>query len=88
MLPPVTDHETAVFEVPVTVALNCTVPPAATVDVDGVSDKDTVASGRGRRRHENNIAEVVRVLIRASGILGRQPRTGHYFQLQNAGSYC
>ena len=42
MLPPVTDHETAVFDVPVTVALSCTVPPAATVDVDGVSDRDTV----------------------------------------------
>ena len=45
MLPPVTDHVTAVFEVPETVALNCTVPPAATVDVDGVNDKDTVAAG-------------------------------------------
>lgn len=47
MEPPVADQVTALFELPVTVALNCCVPPVCTVAELGEIETDTVAGGGG-----------------------------------------
>jgi hypothetical protein len=41
MLPAITDQVMAVFELPLTAAVNCTVPPPMTVVVAGVSAIET-----------------------------------------------
>jgi len=43
MLPPLADQVTAVFELPLTLAVNCWVPPAESDAVPGVTDTETGA---------------------------------------------